>query len=147
MKIEDIRDPVQRAKFKAAWIRLPHGNLVQAVQGNTQPQAEARESSSLETKFIDLWTQCNGPTLKREAAVIPGRLFRIDFLHEESMTAIECQGFRDHTSRKGFARDNEKFLLLIELGYRVITLDHKLITEANVWRVIRILGRKPNEKS
>jgi len=122
----------------------PHGRLIDAVKGDTKPQALARECSSLEALFSEIWIACDGPVLKREVALVPGRLFRVDFLHEASRTVIEVQGFRDHTSAKGFHRDNEKFLLLTELGYRVITMDRKLITEANVWKVIRLCrGEKP----
>lgn len=101
-----------------------------------------REGSPLEKLFDALWASHNGPELKREAALIPGRLFRVDFLHEQTKTVIEVQGFKDHTSAKGFKRDNEKFLLLGLMGYQVMTLDRSLITDTNIVLLISYLVRK-----
>jgi hypothetical protein len=111
------------------------------VKESLSVQAE----SPLEAKFLMWWTACDGPELRREAAVIPGRLFRIDFLHESSKTAIELQGFRDHTSRKGFARDIDKFFMLqVDLGYTVVCLNRAMVTEENIWKLIRFCrGEQP----
>lgn len=92
--------------------------------------------SPLEAMFLDYWTKAGGPSLEREVCLVPGRKFRCDFFHRQSLTAIEIQGYRDHTSRNGFARDNEKHLLLYLLGYRVLTLDRNSIADENIRKVI-----------
>lgn len=93
--------------------------------------------SPLEARFLDLWSAAKGPELVSQAALIPGRLYRVDFLHVASKTCIELQGIRDHTSRKGFARDCDKFFTLqVDLNYRVICLSGKMVTAENVDKII-----------
>lgn len=94
------------------------------------------EESPLETRFLSLWESASGPELNSQVALVPGRLFRCDFLHADSRTVIEIQGYRDHSSRKGFARDNEKHLLLFLRGYTVLTLDRAQITAENVEKIV-----------
>lgn len=99
----------------------------------------AFDMSPLESKFLDLWTQAGGPDLVSEAPLIPGRLYRVDFFHPASKTCFELNGYRDHASRKGFARDNEKHLLLYLHGYQVVTLDRAQITAENIAKIIERL--------
>lgn len=107
------------------------------VGGNTKPS-----SSPLEDKFLALWTHLNGPDLQRQAELIPSRKFVCDFFHEPSRVVIEVNGFKDHTSAKGFHRDNEKHALLFAHGYTVITLDRHIITPSFLPQVIDEVKRR-----
>ena len=143
MRIEDIKDPVQRAMFaKAAGIPTP-GILPRPTMANPGcvilPMKEKQESP-LEALFLSLWERAGGPLLEREVKIVPDREFRSDFVHELSKTIIEIQGFRDHTTAKGFHRDNEKHWMLAKLGYTIITWDRKLINEANVLDLIKLVS-------
>lgn len=102
------------------------------------PKPPKPRKSELEAKFEALWSQFKGPELKEQQGLIPGRLFKVDYLHEPTKTVIEIEGFRDHASKKGFKRDAGKYFTLdIDLDYRVIRLTRELLTEENIEKLIR----------
>lgn len=82
--------------------------------------------SSLETKFSLLWMAVKGPRLESEALLIPGRKFRVDFVHRASKTVVEIEGGAwsggRHTRGSGFIKDCEKYNELGFLGYQVFRL-------------------------
>lgn len=131
---------IYRKQIENQQLRQTHALFKSAADNFSGQIKKDRGESPLEAKFDELWRECNGPLLEREAALIPGRLFRVDFLHKESKTVIEIQGFKDHTSRKGFSRDNEKFLLHFFYGYRILALDRHLISKENIKKIIDILS-------
>ena len=130
-----------------AWLRkgfmLKDGMLV-PIAGAAKAQdqrltalSSKPKGSPLEARFVELWAECKGPELRREAHLIPGRMFRVDFLHEATKTVIEIQGLRDHASAKGFARDIDKFFMLqIDLGYLVVCFNRKMLMKENVMKLI-----------
>ncbi len=99
--------------------------------------------SPLEAQFLSLWTAADGPALEREVPLIPGRLFRVDFLHRASKTVIEIEGYGPgHASKKSFKKDGDKYFMLdLDLGYHVIRLTKSLITEENVRKVIAMVTK------
>ena len=136
IKLSDVRDPKQRALFaKAAGIApiKPWGSF-------TLP--EVKQESPLERLFLELWTAVGGEPLEREVGLIPGRLFKVDFLHRASKTVIEIEGYGiGHFGKAGFKKDADKyFALQVQLGYTVIRLTKSLLTESNVRELIRICG-------
>ena len=154
MKLSDIKDPAQRAMFaKAAGLACPGilpmkpGVMKQTPPGswieNATPSMKllAPKESPLERLFLELWEKCGGVELEREVELVQGYKFRCDFVHELSKLVIEIQGARDHTSIKGFHRDNFKHLELAKLGYRVITLDRKLINETNIKFLVGMVAK------
>ncbi len=105
---------------------------------------EASEGSKLEIMFYDLWVCLEGPKLKREQRFHPERRWRLDFLHEESMTAIEIDGAifvpnRGHSSGKGITRDMEKSNELCFMGYRLFRLSKEMITADFLKRMISFI--------
>lgn len=106
------------------------------------------KGSPLEARFVELWAECEGPELRREVHLIPGRMFRVDFLHEATKTVIEIQGLRDHASAKGFARDIDKFFMLqIDLGYLVVCFNRKMLMKENVMKLIAYITEKQIKNS
>lgn len=111
------------------------GSELHKTLGLVEPnpaKSTAFDQSPLEARFLALWEQAGGPPLLSEVRLIPDRKFRCDFLHEPTKSVFEIQGFKDHTSAKGFKRDNEKHLLLFLNGYQVVTLDRAQITLKNI---------------
>lgn len=100
-----------------------------------------KQESPLEALFLNLWTKAGGSPLEREVALIPGRLFRCDFLHRASKTVIEVEGYGiGHFGKAGFKKDADKYYILqVRLGYQVIRFTKSLITEENVREVIAMV--------
>lgn len=141
MRLDDIKDPKQRAMFaRAAGITAPGTIVLHAQAGMTQ--ALPLERSPLEVLFLQRWTDANGPLLEEEVELVPEKKYRCDFVHMPSQTVIEIQGFTDHASRKGFERDAVKFLELYLLGYTVVILIKKTLTADNIARIVARLKRK-----
>lgn len=108
------------------------------------PRSEEKRSaeSPLEVKMLSLWTELNGPPLEREQILVPGRKYRVDFLHEDSKVVIEMEGVTDHASIKGFHRDCEKSFCLQLLGYTVFRLTNKMATEDTIQKIIKFINKK-----
>ena len=109
---------------------------IEPRKASNPAKAMSFDPSPLEALFLSLWQKCGGPELIAESLLVPGRKFRCDFLHKPTKSVIEIQGFRDHTSAKGFKRDNEKHLLLFLHGYQVVTLDRAQITQENLTALV-----------
>ncbi len=102
-----------------------------------------KQESPLEASMLALWMAAGGPPLEREVGLIPGRMFRVDFLHRASKTVIECEGYGiGHFGKAGFKKDADKyFALSVDLGYTVIRLTKSLITDENIRKVISLVTR------
>jgi len=129
IKLQDISDPKLRQRIREA-----SEGPVKTVAGIPVTKKE----SPLEEGFLELWTRCGGPKLEREVGLIPGRLFRCDFVHRPSKTVIECEGYGiGHFGKAAFKKDADKyFILTVELGYTVIRLTKSLITEERVKQLV-----------
>lgn len=100
--------------------------------------------STLERKFLDVWQWLNGPDLERETLFDleagGGRKWRADFVHRSTKTMIEIEGGAwtggRHTRGTGFTEDATKYLRAWELGWGVVRLTEKQITEQDVRRII-----------
>lgn len=138
MRLEDIKSPALRASIRAKLesVRKPTVLISHSSAALVPPKDKNASGSPLEALFLDLWTECGGQTLEREICLVPGRMFRCDFYHEESRIVIEIEGLKDHASIKGWNRDAEKYLTLTLLGFTVIRLSRALITEETIKKVI-----------
>lgn len=143
IKIEDVRDPALRRQLRAALDISNRATMAALKPEASDPPRVSHESQSpLEAKFERLYGECGGPALTREICLVPGRKFRCDFYHEPSRTIIEMEGFRDHTSRKGFRRDGEKYFALTMLGFTVIRITGEILNEENVRKIIQFINNK-----
>jgi len=106
------------------------------------------KKSKLEEKFNLLWHSLNGVPLKEEFRFHHKRMWRLDFAHIQSKTAIEIQGGvwmakGGHNTGKGISRDCEKGNEAKFLGWTVFHLTSEMITEEMVQRIINyIKGQK-----
>lgn len=79
--------------------------------------------SELEVKFACRWTQLYPEIdLEVEGLLIPKRKYRIDFFHRKATTAIELNGYRDHSSKIKVQRDYRKIQILQAMGWAVFPL-------------------------
>lgn len=101
------------------------------------------QTSPLEEIFIDLWTKCDGPLLKREVFIVPGKRWRVDFAHCKSKTAIEIEGgvymMGRHQRPAGFSEDCKKYLAITLLGWRVIRLTGSQLSEETIRSIIEFI--------
>jgi very-short-patch-repair endonuclease len=83
-----------------------------------------RAGSSLERALAQQIALAGLPEPEREAVLVPGRKFRVDFYWRAARLVVEADGGiwgkGRHTSGAGFTRDAEKTNLLTLLGYRVL---------------------------
>lgn len=116
-----------------------------AEQAPRQPSmkelALPKQPSTLEEQFGELWKQLDGPTLEREVEFC-SRKFKFDFLHRETMVAVEIDGASNrgskggHTSKKGYPAGCEKGNLAILLGYRMFRLTATMIVARHVQPIV-----------
>lgn len=93
-------------------------------------RAAAIARSPYELLFEQLWLEI-APDIdlySEYTGAIPGRRFRLDFLHLPTKTAIEINGSGRHQTFTGYARDMEKMRLLAYHGYTVIPFTCQQIT-------------------
>jgi hypothetical protein len=136
-----LQDPETGSWHKAP--RMPRGTSLDKAAILSLSKPPKPPISNLEEKFSMLWIEAGGPTLEREVPLIPGRLFRVDFLHDASKTVIEIEGFGiGHVSKKGFKKDADKYLELTMMGYTLFRLTRHLITESNILRIIGFIKRE-----
>ena len=86
-----------------------------------------RGGSQLERDFLMRWCSIkNSPDLVREHVFHPGRRWRFDFAHMDSMVAIELEGGiwsgGRHTRGSGFQQDCMKYLEAVLDGWTVVRL-------------------------
>lgn len=55
------------------------------------------------------------------------RKYEIDFADPGTLVGVEINGYRDHASWKGFARDHEKYLLALEHGWDLLGVTTKQV--------------------
>lgn len=81
------------------------------------------EMSSLEADFALMWRGLGGPVLTPQHRFHPVRKWRLDFVHLETMVAIEVHGaiytFGRHVRGKGFKDDREKINTAQQMGWTV----------------------------
>lgn len=118
-----------------------NGGLARDIAKASIPQS--KDESPLEALFLSLWTRAGGPPLERESGLIPGRMFRVDFVHRPSKRVIEIEGYGiGHFGKAGFKKDAEKYFALdIDLDYRITRLTKHLITEENVKKIIAVIEK------
>lgn len=79
--------------------------------------------SELEQRFACRWVQLYPDLdLEVEGVLIPKRKYRIDFYHRAATVAIELNGYRDHSSKKGLQRDYRKLQILQAMGWACFPL-------------------------
>ena len=101
----------------------------------------ANSPSSLEERFMRLWSLAGGPPLEREYRFHDKRRWRADFAQVEARVLIEVEGGiwvnGRHNRAAGFNADLEKYLEAGLLGWRVFRLGPDQITIENVARLER----------
>lgn len=102
----------------------------------------AAMESALERKVWRLPTASRLPRPVRQYVLRDENAFvaRIDFAYPEARVAIEVDGYRWHSGRRAWARDLARRNRLTELGWRVVHVTHKDVTE-NGEQVVRRLER------
>ena len=100
-----------------------------------------RSPSSLEERFLRLWSLAGGPPREREYRFHDKRRWRADFAHVEGRVLVEVEGGiwvnGRHNRAAGFNADLEKYLEAGLLGWRVFRLGPDQITLENVARLER----------
>ena len=106
--------------------------------------SKPKSPSRLEVKFEKLWSDLSGPPLEKEFRFHPVRKWRSDFVHLPSRTLIEIEGgiFMNgrHNRGAGFAADLEKYFAASLLGWRVVRLGQKELTEESIGRLVELVG-------
>lgn len=105
--------------------------------------------SKLEDLFAQLWVEkYPNIDLVSQYKLIPNRRFLADFVHLESKVAIEIQGGRwikgGHTTGRGMLADCEKAVLAASLGWIVLPLVDKMLTDEYleiVYQIIKSRGK------
>lgn len=101
----------------------------QAAVLGLSPGAEVAHDgtrSDLERRFLGLYRRHGLPAPQVNARI--GGL-EIDFLWRERRLVVETDGYRYHRGRTAFEHDRGRDLLLRALGYDVIRLTHRQLTE------------------
>ncbi len=97
-----------------------------------QNKAITPKTSTLEARFLDLWTSLHGPELEREFRFHPKRRWRADFAQLESRVLIEIEGGvwtrGRHLTPRGFQADAEKYLTATLQGWSVVRLTDMQLT-------------------
>ena len=102
--------------------------------------------SKLESKFLFLWRVAHGPELEREFRFHPTRKWRSDFAHPGSRTLIEIEGGifmragGRHTRGGGYAKDAEKYLEAVLLGWTVLRLTERQLELDFIERIVVLLN-------
>lgn len=88
-----------------------------------------------ENAFEFLWKAIGGPELKREHRFCE-RMWRFDFAHQDTRTAIEIEGGvwtkGRHNTGAGFSEDRVKYNRAALLGWHVFSLTPDMITREHV---------------
>ena len=132
------REPLPPMDTAAARLGVPTVTTMKKVKG----------TSKLEERFALLWQVNGGPVLQREFRFDPSRKWRADFAHEASRTLFEIEGGQwgtgkpcpacgqrkqgAHNRGKHFDSDAEKYLKAWRLGFAVVRLTGKLLTNETV---------------
>lgn len=97
--------------------------ILRTILAHRDPKTAIPESI-FEARVIKLLQSLGLPPPVRQHEVRSGgRLIaRIDLAYPEKMLAIECEGFRNHSSRVDWDRDLKRRNLLTRLGWRVVHL-------------------------
>jgi very-short-patch-repair endonuclease len=109
--------------------------------------SKKRGPSKLGIKFKRIWNELGGPDLTPELRFHPDRMFRFDFAHEPTRTAIEIDGglfIRGrHQRPSGVLSDNEKINSALTMGWHVFRLTSKTITVDELTRIIQHIAKTP----
>lgn len=91
------------------------------------------DKDDLTRRFLTCWRIVDGPELEREYRFAPPRRFRFDFVHRETMVAIELEGGvwqgGRHTSPIGYTKDCIKYNLGTLHGYRIFRLTRQMLDD------------------
>jgi very-short-patch-repair endonuclease len=85
-----------------------------------------RTRSDLERDFLRLCRRHRLPTPKVNVRVGP---YLVDFIWSERMLVVETDGFRYHRGRAAFEEDRARDLALRALGYEVVRLADRQLTD------------------
>lgn len=103
-------------------------------------------SSTLESRFSELWKLLDGPELEQEYRFHPPRRWRADFAHLPSRTLIEIEGGvwnrGRHLTPKGFLNDADKYLTAALDGWSVLRLTEPQIKPETLRTIIAYVHQR-----
>lgn len=113
--IPTLRDALERRKAR-------RGTALLRELLDLRVEGTAPTESPLETRFVQFARRYRLPKMERQFEVFEGdRLVaRVDFAIPEARLAIEVNGYRWHSGRQAWNRDQARLSYLAELGWRVI---------------------------
>ncbi len=79
--------------------------------------------------------------------IIPNRDYRFDYAWPCAKVAVEQQGFRDHSTRKGLQRDYDKLNLAQAAGWKVFQFTPKQLASVDTieWLRVQLVGNEQSE--
>lgn len=102
------------------------------------PIALRPSTAHVPDRFLELCAAAKLPMPAREVLIIPGRDFRFDYAWPLVKVAVEQQGFRDHSTRKGLQRDYEKLNLAQAAGWKVFQFTPKQLASIDTIEWLRV---------
>lgn len=113
--IPTLREALERRKA-----RRGTGRLRQLL--DLRGEGVAPTESPLETRFMQFARRYRLPKMERQFQIFEGTrlVARVDFAIPEARLAIEVNGYRWHSGRQAWHRDQTRLSRLAELGWRVI---------------------------
>ena len=113
--VPTLRDALERRKARRGTARLRE---LLDLRG----EGAAPTESPLETRFVQFARRFRLPKMERQFEVFHGKrlVARVDFAIPEARLAIEVNGYRWHSGRQAWHRDQARLSHLSELGWRVI---------------------------
>jgi very-short-patch-repair endonuclease len=105
-----------------------------------RPRAERVSMSELEETLLFHLRAVGLPEPEREAMLVPGRRWRVDFVWRAAGLVVEVEGGvwqgGRHTTGAGFSRDIEKYNSLTLLGYHVLRFTGDMVKDGRAVAVI-----------
>jgi hypothetical protein len=98
-------------------------------------------------RFLELCAAAKLPIPAREVLVIPNRDYRFDYAWPCAKVAVEQQGFRDHSTRKGLQRDYDKLNLAQAAGWKVFQFTPKQLASVETieWLRGQLVANEQND--
>jgi len=144
--ISDLRDALRKQRRGAVSERELRRAIRQASVLGLAIETEAepdRTRSEFEHLFLQL---CRAHHLPAPEVNVRIDSFLVDFLWRDRRLIVETDGYRYHRDRAAFEQDRNRDLKLKSLGYEVIRLSYRQVTEKqeHVAAALRdLLGRQP----
>ena len=105
--------------------------------------------SPLAAQFEAMWRHLGGPALDTEVRFHPSRMWRFDYCHLATRTAIELEGGAysrgRHTRGAGFIEDCHKYNAAARLGYTVFRIATGMVQPDTLSEIIEHIQEHTHE--